>query len=81
MASPEKRGERALASFGGIQLHESPMKAKDDDFFYGKSEEEKKTVDKEYLRTGVLRKKGLIFHNEREVRIDSDGILTYYHFD
>jgi len=58
------------------------MSVKDDDFFYAKGPEEEKTsAKKEYLRTGVLRKKGLIFHNEREVRIDADGILTYYHFD
>ena len=47
-------------------------------------EEEKKeasTPSKQYLRTGTLRKKGLILWNEREVKIDAEGILTYYHFE
>jgi hypothetical protein len=34
-----------------------------------------------YILRGVLRKKGLIFLNERDVTINSDGILNYYHFD
>ena len=79
MASPMKTGEKAtVASFGGL---------KEGDLYSGVEEEKKAAVDpspqstKKYLRQGVLRKKGLIFMNEREVRIDSDGILTYYHFD
>ena len=31
--------------------------------------------------SGILRKKGLIFLNERHVTIDSLGFLTYYHLD
>lgn len=31
--------------------------------------------------SGVLRKKGLIFLNERHVTIDSLGFMTYYHLD
>ena len=42
--------------------------------------EENKQVDTILLR-GTLRKKGLIFLNERIVTIDSKGILRYYHFD
>ena len=30
---------------------------------------------------GVLRKKGLIFMNERTVTIDSQGVMNYFHFD
>ena len=45
-----------------------------------KSLEETKQVDNILLR-GTLRKKGLIFMNERIVTIDSKGILRYYHFD
>ncbi len=30
---------------------------------------------------GVLRKKGVIFFNERDVTLSHDGILNYYHFD
>ena len=30
---------------------------------------------------GQLRKKGLIFNNEREVTLSGDGILNYYHLD
>jgi len=33
------------------------------------------------LISGVLRKKGLVFLNERHVTVTSDGILNYYHFD
>ena len=33
------------------------------------------------LLRGILRKKGLIFLNEREVTLSRAGILTYYHFD
>ena len=33
------------------------------------------------LITGVLRKKGLIFLNERHVVLNSNGVLSYYHFD
>ena len=30
---------------------------------------------------GTLRKKGLIFLNERDVTISREGVLNYYHFD
>ena len=30
---------------------------------------------------GILRKKGMIFNNERTVTIDEAGALNYYHFD
>jgi hypothetical protein len=30
---------------------------------------------------GVLRKKGLIFYNERKVELFASGLLVYYHFD
>jgi hypothetical protein len=30
---------------------------------------------------GILRKKGLVFYNERIVRITSQGILSYYEKD
>lgn len=33
------------------------------------------------LMRGTLRKKGLIFFNERDVTISQEGILNYYHFD
>ena len=33
------------------------------------------------LLCGTLRKKGLIFLNERDVTLSRDGILNYYHFD
>lgn len=36
---------------------------------------------KTYVIRGTLRKKGLIFLNERDCSIDSEGILNYYHFD
>ena len=40
-------------------------------------EESKKLVDNILMR-GTLRKKGLIFLNERIVTIDSKGILRYF---
>lgn len=30
---------------------------------------------------GILRKKGIIFYNERTVTINEAGVLSYYHFD
>ena len=45
-----------------------------------RSMEESKKVDNILLR-GTLRKKGLIFLNERIVTIDSKGILKYFHSD
>lgn len=46
-------------------------------------EESKKKLSQksDILLRGVLRKKGKIFNNEREVTISQDGILNYYHFD
>lgn len=34
-----------------------------------------------FLLTGLLRKKGLILHNERLVKVSPEGVLTYYHLD
>lgn len=31
--------------------------------------------------TGILRKKGLFFLNERQVSISRTGVLSYFHFD
>ena len=45
-----------------------------------RSLEESKLVDNILMR-GTLRKKGLIFLNERIVTIDSKGILRYFHCD
>ncbi len=33
------------------------------------------------LLKGILRKKGIIFYNERMVTINEAGVLNYYHFD
>ena len=30
---------------------------------------------------GILRKKGIIFYNERTVTINEAGVLNYFHFD
>lgn len=30
---------------------------------------------------GTLRKKGMIRRNERDVILQSDGVIKYYHFD
>lgn len=53
----------------------------DSEFFYKEEKKEALTPGKKYLRKGTLRKKGLILWNEREVKIDDEGILTYYHFE
>ena len=45
-----------------------------------RSLEESKLVDNILMR-GTLRKKGLIFLNERIVTIDSKGILRYFNCD
>lgn len=49
------------------------------------TEESKKPLsasqESNILIRGTLRKKGLIFLNERDVTINRDGILNYYHFD
>lgn len=39
------------------------------------------TKSSNILLQGTLRKKGLIFLNERSVTISREGILNYYHFD
>lgn len=86
--SPIKRNgspgkHRQLASFGGNKDFEGIKILNADSEFFIQEEEKKETVTpvKTYLRTGILRKKGLILWNEREVKIDSEGILTYYHFE
>lgn len=35
----------------------------------------------EALLDGYLRKKGKIFNNEREVKLDTEGRISYYHLD
>ena len=44
-------------------------------------EESKKSINTTTLLRGTLRKKGLIFLNERTVTIDSKGILNYCNLD
>ena len=79
--SPSKH--RQLASFGGNKDFDGIKILNADSEFFIQEEEKKEIVApvKTYLRTGILRKKGLILWNEREVKIDSEGILTYYHFE
>ena len=44
-------------------------------------EESKQSMKTTTLLRGTLRKKGLIFSNERTVTIDSKGILSYCNLD
>ena len=44
-------------------------------------EETKQSANSGLLLRGILRKKGMIFNNEREVTLSKTGVLNYYHFD
>ena len=60
-----------------------PTKEVDPDYFQLKlqpAEQEAEPTAKPVVR-GTLRKKGKIFNNERDVLLDAEGTITYYHFD
>lgn len=85
--SPSPSNSKAPAFFGSA-LHD-----KEGDSFFkmtpvAQVEEESKTVAGQSSRPkettvlrGTLRKKGLIFMNERDVTLNTNGVLQYYHFD